>query len=97
MREVDPDEELRLRLLAEEREAHDGRDEAGREEQYRPGSFGCHELLDRTSMIRGMVDEHLLNHPSCLRNPEWFKLASTASEALATLYQQIGRDHLSSS
>jgi hypothetical protein len=58
-----------------------------------PGSFGCHELLDRTSLIGDLVEESLLNHPACVGNPEWFAMASQAVELLRELYQRIGQDH----
>lgn len=58
-----------------------------------PGSFGCHELLDRTNLIGDLVEESVLNHPACIGNPEWFALASQAVEALRELYQTIGEDH----
>ncbi len=58
-----------------------------------PGSFGCHELLDRTNLIGDLVEGSLLNHPACVGNPEWFALASQAVESLRELYQRIGQDH----
>lgn len=63
-------------------------------EQYEPGSFGCHELLDRTSLVVNLVDEYVRTHPACLQNPEWFALAETAMRALQELYQQVGAAHL---
>jgi hypothetical protein len=62
---------------------------------FRPGSFGCHELLDRTMVAAGMVDQYVLSHPACVRDPEWFALARQASAALAELYQRVGAIHLS--
>jgi hypothetical protein len=60
----------------------------------RPGSFGCHELLDRTALVENLVEEYLLSHPACVQNPEWFRLAEQASAALQELYQRIGAAHL---
>jgi hypothetical protein len=59
-----------------------------------PGTYGCHELLDRTSMMMKNVEEFVLSHPSCLINKEWFALAHKAVEALNDLYQKIGAEHL---
>jgi hypothetical protein len=59
-----------------------------------PGSFGCHELLDRTNLVGDLVEESVLNHPACIGNPEWFALASQAVESLRDLYQRIGQEHL---
>jgi hypothetical protein len=61
---------------------------------FKPGSFGCHELLDRTSTVAGLVDQYVLSHPACVLDPEWYALAWQASEALAALYQRIGSSHL---
>src|SRR5437588_670886 len=33
-------------------------------EQYRPGSFGCHELLDRSLLTAEFVEQTVLNHPA---------------------------------
>ncbi len=63
-------------------------------EGFRPGSFGCHELLDRTSILAAQLDEQILSHPSCLLEPEWFALAEKACSALNDLYQRIGALHL---
>ena len=63
-------------------------------EQYKPGSFGCHELLDRTSMTADAVEQFVLSHPACLQNAEWFALAEQAATALRELYQRVGAEHL---
>jgi hypothetical protein len=63
-------------------------------EQYKPGSYGCHELLDRTAFVANILEEYVLTHPSCVQNEDWFKLASEASAALQNLYQQVGQTHL---
>lgn len=63
-------------------------------DQYRPGSFGCHELLDRTNLIADALEQFVLQHPACVQNPEWFALADRATSALRALYQRIGREHL---
>jgi hypothetical protein len=64
-------------------------------EQARPGSFGCHELLDRTALVGDMVEQYILTHPACVRNKDWYALAEQAVLALRELYQQIGAEHLS--
>lgn len=63
-------------------------------EQYEPGSFGCHELLDRTSLMAELVERQVLSHPACVQNPAWFALAEQAVSALQELYQQVGAAHL---
>lgn len=63
-------------------------------EKHAPGSFGCHELLDRTAIAADLVDQHIRCHPACVQNKEWFALAEKAATALAELYQRIGSLHL---
>ena len=63
-------------------------------DQFKPGSFGCHELLDRTMLAANLVDEYVRSHPACVQNPEWFALAEQAMSALEELYQRIGAEHL---
>jgi hypothetical protein len=75
----------------EEMVAEHGQDWADR---FQPGTFGCHELLDRTSLAANLLDESILSHPSCLLNEEWYALAKQAASALNELYQKIGAAHL---
>jgi len=77
-------------------QASDLADESGPggADEYRPGSFGCHELLDRTALVADLVDQHLLAHPACVANPAWYKLAEQVVNALHELYQKIGAEHL---
>lgn len=63
-------------------------------EQYGAGSFGCHELLDRTALAADLVERYVRTHPACVQNPEWFALAEQAAVALHELYQRIGATHL---
>jgi len=63
-------------------------------DEYRPGSAGCHELLDRTALLSDMLERHLLSHPACVANPGWYILAEQAAAALRELYQQVGTEHL---
>ena len=62
-------------------------------EQYKAGSFGCHELLDRTAGLADQIEDRLLSHPSCVMDPEWYAAAERATEALRDLYQRIGAEH----
>lgn len=61
---------------------------------YSPGSFGCHELLDRTALIMCLLEEHIVEHPACFQHPDWFILAHEATTILNRLYQEVGRKHL---
>lgn len=63
-------------------------------EQNKPGSAGCHELLDRTSIAADLVEQYVLAHPACVQNSDWFTLAEQAVTALRELYQRVGAEHL---
>ncbi|TRU58211.1 MAG: hypothetical protein EWV48_06825 [Microcystis aeruginosa Ma_QC_C_20070823_S13] len=63
-------------------------------EQFKPGTFGCHELLDRTAMVSDSLERFIVSHPACVQNPEWYALARQAAEALHILYQKVGAVHL---
>jgi hypothetical protein len=67
---------------------------SGWEEGYRPGSFGCHELLDRAALVAALAERQLLSHPACIQDPDWYALAEQAVTALEELYQRIGEKHL---
>ena len=40
--------------------------EPGWETRYGPGSFGCHELLDRVLLLGDLVEGQVLEHPACV-------------------------------
>lgn len=61
---------------------------------YRPGTSGCHKLLDRVSLLSDMAERYLLEHPACVAHPGWYALAERAAAALRELYQQVGAEHL---
>jgi hypothetical protein len=63
-------------------------------EAYQPGTFGCHELVDRTLFVGDMVEQYVLSHPACVANGEWYTLAHQATTALRELYQRIGAAHV---
>jgi hypothetical protein len=62
--------------------------------EFAPGSFGCHELLDRTALMMHVLEEQVVEHPACFQRPEWFSLAYRAVGLLNQLYQEIGSEHL---
>ncbi len=61
--------------------------------RFGPGTFGCHEAMDRTSVLMGLVGE-LAEHDAIRLNPQWERLATKAHDALFDLYQKIGMVHL---
>jgi len=79
----DDNEQLRNQQI-EELVVESGPDWADR---FKPGSFGCHELLDRSLIAAEFVEETVLTHPACIQNQEWYALANKATMALHELYQ----------
>jgi hypothetical protein len=63
-------------------------------EDWAPGELGCHELLDRVSVMNNIFADHVIDHAACITNPEWFALANHISDLMADLYQKIGAKHL---
>lgn len=61
--------------------------------QFKPGTLGGHELLDRAWIVGDIVENLLLSHPACVANPDWFALSYRATSILRELYQQIGAAH----
>jgi hypothetical protein len=61
---------------------------------FKPGTMGCHEALHMASFLADAVDVQLVEHPAIKQNREWNFLAKRAAQALADLYQRIGREHL---
>lgn len=64
-----------------------------RSKAFQPGSFGCHEALDRCSMLAKLVDD-FSGHPAIEINADWKAAAEHAAKLLADLYQAIGSSHL---
>jgi len=87
---ADLTDETDRRRLADDLAADGGAEWAA---DFRPGSLGCHELLDRTALIADLVEGRLVEHPACVANPAWFALARRAAAALYELYQQVGTAH----
>jgi len=86
--EIDEIEAIRQEYIDEMKADGESSDE------FIAGSYGCHELLDRTAMLMKTVDQYVLGHPACANNKEWFALAYRAVDALNELYQRVGVDHL---
>ncbi|MCI0378203.1 MAG: hypothetical protein L0215_11405 [Gemmataceae bacterium] len=82
---------MATRILKKARNAEKRNGEKG---DFVPGSFGCHELLDRAMIMAEMTEKYVSEHPACSQNLEWRALAEKAVEALNELYQRIGATHL---
>lgn len=85
-----PDQSGERQRLVDDMIADDGAEWA---EKYAPGTFGCHELVDRTAVAAELVERQILWHPACIQNPQWYALAEQAVAALNALYQQVGAKH----
>lgn len=88
--ELEEERVHQLDLLARERNLPVGELVA----RYAPGTLGCHEAMHSTAIVLDLLDDRLLQHPAVASNPEWFRLASRASEALFNLYQSMGAAQL---
>ncbi len=61
-------------------------------EGFGPGSFGFHELLDRTYLVADMFSEKIAGHPAA-EHPELVERVKKIEDALFDLYQTIGGLH----
>ncbi|MBB3978030.1 hypothetical protein GGQ64_003244 [Rhizobium azooxidifex] len=86
-------EDERLKLITELAQAR-GTTSAELLARSAPGTRSCHEATHTASIVLDLVDQHLLHHPAIAANPEWFRYASRASEALFNLYQSMGEAQL---
>lgn len=59
-------------------------------EEWRPGTGGCYEVLDRTSMFLDMIGIYILEHPAIVINKDWYTRAWKIHEAMCELYRDIG-------
>jgi len=61
-------------------------------EGFGPGSFGFHELLDRTYLVADLFSEKVAGHPAA-EHPELAERVKKIEEDLFDLYQRIGGLH----
>ena len=55
------------------------------------GRLHYHEVLDRVHVALCQLEEHVGRHPVLRRHPELAAICDRAAEALADLYQAVGR------
>lgn len=65
-----------------------------KQSDFEPGTFGCHEALHMAAFFADAVDRELCGHNAIKANRAWSKLAREAQDALADLYQAIGKVHI---
>lgn len=54
-------------------------------------AFHYHEVMDRTAMICGMIDDFLIQHPVAKAEKEFAEKIEEASMLLTEAYQIIGK------
>jgi hypothetical protein len=60
---------------------------------FQPGSFGFHELLDRTCLVAEHFAENIASHPSAM-HPKLAATITRLEKGLFDLYQKIGNLHV---
>ena len=53
--------------------------------------FSYHEVLDRLSVIEGIVEDYLSSHPAVKAEPTLVTLIEEAQKALGNAYQECAR------
>lgn len=71
------------------------KDKRGSEEGFMPGTYACHEAFHTASVLKDTVGRHLLEHPSIVADPVWYRHAWRAHDELYRLYREMGAGHLS--
>lgn len=61
--------------------------------RYKPGSYGCHELVDRIYVLYDTLDSKVLDHPSIDFVEGWRELAQEAFDKLMELYRIVAIKH----
>lgn len=73
------------------------KDEDKREREYSKhfkfGSFGSHELVDRTEMLMNFWNEYIIEHPRVMMTPQFDKLAQQVSGLMYDLYNMASIAH----
>jgi hypothetical protein len=62
-------------------------------DDFAPGGFGFHELLDRSCLIAELFSEQVASHPAA-KHPKLHKRIKRLEEGLFKLYGEIGSLHL---
>lgn len=60
---------------------------------FAPGTFGFHELVDRLLLQQVQWEQFCLRHPSSVLDAEIYALAWDINEKMADLYQKAGVKH----
>lgn len=63
-------------------------------DNFGPGSFGFHELVDRSSVVMDMWAGHVQEHESCQRNPHLKKMADQVMQLMFDFYQMSAFEDL---
>lgn len=87
LEDISESEELRLETLKKARENFEEEDDDLKKRFI--NEIGCHEAMDRAFVQAENVETYLVNHPLIALDPESYKLALVAQNALYSLYQRI--------
>ncbi len=60
---------------------------------FTPGTVGCHEAMHMAAYLLNNVTQELCDHPAVIQDAEFFRLASEAESALASLFTKIKKVH----
>jgi hypothetical protein len=60
---------------------------------FKPGSFGFHEMVDRSCMIAELFSREIAEHPAA-KHPKLRKRIKRLEKGLFALYQQAATLHL---
>lgn len=52
--------------------------------------FAYHEVLDRSSVIVSMIEDHILAHPVVMNDKQLLKKAEVVVRIMADFYQLVG-------
>jgi hypothetical protein len=58
-----------------------------------PGTFLCHELMDRLTLTQQLFWNLIAGHPSCFMNEEWFTKATVIWSLLSELETEVMEQH----
>lgn len=62
-------------------------------ERFKPGSYGCHEAIDRCDTVIDLIEDRLLSHPSIYLNQELYRKMRIAQQFLTDCYEELFTIH----
>jgi hypothetical protein len=90
---IEYEKERREELQERRKEWHGKNGTPTVEQQFGPGTMGCHEAFHVSNMIVEMIQKELIEHSAVLIDPEWYALVQEAQDSLYQAYLHAGRLH----